>query len=235
MNISITTAQNVAIDYTPAGVLERALAYLIDFLIVTAVVVGLLYLSYLISPTFDYFKYFFYFLIPYTFYHLVCEAAFHGRSVGKLLLGLRVVRLDGRRLTFWDCLLRWIFRLIDITLCSGAIALLVIGFSRRSQRLGDMAAGTTVIRQSRPSTLTLPDAPDLPDDYRVVFPSVTLLTDADIRTIRTVYADCRRRNDYSLLPTLVTRVKAITGIQSDLLNTTFIETILRDYTASTRS
>ena len=63
------------------------------------------------------------FVILLSFYHLVCEYAFNGRSLGKYTMRLQVVKLNGKKLTFWDCMLRWIFRLIDISISSGVVAL----------------------------------------------------------------------------------------------------------------
>ena len=113
-------------------------------------------------------------------------------------------------------------------IAGGAVAIISIICTRRSQRLGDMAAGTTVVRRSRPSASLLADPYDAPADYEVVFPQAALLSDSDLRVIREVLAETKRRADYSLLPPLATRVKAITGITSDLPNLQLLETLLRD-------
>ena len=228
MNISVQTAQNVAIDYAPAGLLERILATAIDFCVLVAIGFPLSLLAVEFYDLAGALWGFYVIYIPLVAYHLICEAAFHGQSLGKLAMRLRVARLDGGRLTFWHCFLRWVFRLVDISLLGGSVAVIAIICSRHSQRLGDMAAGTTVIRRVRPSATLLADPYDTPADYEVVFPQAALLSDADLRVVREVLAETKRRGDYSLLPPLVTRVKALTGISSSLPNLQFLETLLRD-------
>ena len=228
MNISVRTAQNVDIEYAPAGILDRILATLIDYCAIAGISFPLVYLAIVLTQSLGDLWYIYVALLPLLFYHLVCEAAFNGQSLGKKALRLRVVRLDGQRLTFWHCFLRWAFRLVDVSIASGAVAIISIICTRRSQRLGDMAAGTTVVRRSRPSASLLADPYDAPADYEVVFPQAALLSDSDLRLIREVLAEVKRRADYSLLPPLATRVKAITGITSDLPNLQLLETLLRD-------
>ena len=146
MNISISTAHNVDIDYIPAGVLDRILATLIDgafqfgLLMLGLMFIGLF--SMVASPTW----FFVILAVIIASYHLFCEAVFNGRSLGKYTMRIQVVKLNGKKLTFWDCMLRWVFRLIDISISSGAVAVISIIASKRMQRLGDMAAGTTVIK-----------------------------------------------------------------------------------------
>lgn len=228
MSISVHTAQNVAVDYAPAGLLERILATAIDYCVLVGVGVPLSQLAFYLYDLAGATWGFYIVYIPLVAYHLICEAAFHGQSLGKLAMRLRVARLDGGRLTFWHCFLRWVFRLVDITLLGGSVAIIAIICSRRSQRLGDMAAGTTVIRRPRLAAASLADPYDPPADHEVVFPQAALLSDADLRVIREVLAEVKHRGDYSLLPPLVTRLKAITGITSSLPNLQFAETLLCD-------
>ena len=147
MNISISTAHNVDIDYTPAGVLDRILATMID----GAVQLGIFLLGIMIFGLLDLpgssTWYFILLTVIIALYHLVCESVFHGQSLGKLTMHIQVVKLNGKKLTFWDCMLRWIFRLVDISISSGAIAVISIMISKRMQRLGDMAAGCILFFQ----------------------------------------------------------------------------------------
>ena len=102
MNISISTAHHVDIDYTPAGIFDRILATLID----GAFQFGLLLLGFMFidfldpvdSPTW----FFVILLVIIASYHLFCEAVFNGRSLGKYAIRIQVVKLNGKKLTFWD-------------------------------------------------------------------------------------------------------------------------------------
>ncbi len=76
-------------------------------------------------------------------YFAVLEAR-DGRSLGKRLLGLRVLQLDGTPCTTLGAVLRNVFRLIDAFPGFYAVALVSLAGSRRKQRIGDQAAGTSV-------------------------------------------------------------------------------------------
>ena len=229
MNISISTAHNVDIDYTPAGVLDRILATMID----GAVQLGIFLLGIMIFGLLDLpgssTWYFILLTVIIALYHLVCESVFHGQSLGKLTKHIQVVKLNGKKLTFWDCMLRWIFRLVDISISSGAIAVISIMISKRMQRLGDMAAGTTVIRHEKDVTLKQMSEFEAPEEYQVVFQQASLLSDKDIKIIKEVLREVRKNSNYALLGPLTKKIKEITGIETDMIPLEFVETILKDY------
>lgn len=79
-------------------------------------------------------------------YFVICELFWSGRSVGKRLIGLRVVRVTGQAEGFFASLLRNIFRLVDALPALNLLAVILILATRRNQRLGDLVAGTVVIR-----------------------------------------------------------------------------------------
>ena len=142
---------------------------------------------------------------------------------------LQVVKLNGKKLTFWDCMLRWVFRLVDITISSGAVALISIIVSKHTQRLGDLAAGTTVIRHERSVTLKQMSQYDAPEEYEVVFQQAALLSDKDIKIIKDVLREVNRNKNYGLLAPLAKKIKEVTGIETDMVPLDFVKTILKDY------
>lgn len=85
----------------------------------------------------------------YVFYVLLCEVTF-GRSVGKMLTGLQVVRFDGMPASRWQLFVRNFLRVIDVGM---GVTLLLVALLPLRQRLGDVAAGTLVI-------MPLPDKPE---------------------------------------------------------------------------
>lgn len=91
---------------------------------------------------------------------LLWETFSHGRSLGKLALGLQVMRDDGGAIQFRHAALRALTGFLELWMTASALALLVSMFNTRGKRLGDMAAGTTVllVRQSR----RRPELPPLP-------------------------------------------------------------------------
>ncbi len=229
MNISISTAHNVEIDYSPAGIFDRILATLIDgafqfgLFLLGLMLLGLLNIGE--SP-----MWFFVMLtVIIASYHLFCEVVFNGRSLGKLTMRIQVVKLNGKKLTFWDCMLRWVFRLIDISISSGAVAVISIIATKRMQRLGDMAAGTTVIKLEKEVTLKQMSEFEAPEEYEVVFQQAALLSDRDIQIIKEVLREIDKNNNYSLLTPLTQKIKEITGIETSMVPLEFIKTILKDH------
>ncbi|HKC68750.1 MAG TPA: RDD family protein, partial [Bacteroidia bacterium] len=193
--VVINTSQNVVIDYEPAGLGNRLLAGIIDllfkigFLIVIGIVLGF------IGDFFDrendrIYNIIYYLLIflPYICYDLLFEIFMHGQTLGKKIMKIKIVKLDGTQPSVGSYLLRWFIRLLEIDMCWGLIAIISVASSKNSQRLGDMAAGTTVIR-IKPA-VTLQDTilqQKVHQAHEPVFKEVALLTDADIQLIKDVY------------------------------------------------
>ena len=80
-------------------------------------------------------------------YPAVLEAFWGGRTLGKALFGLRVVTVEAGPVTFRHAAIRAALATVDLHLTSGGVAVVSALFSRRAQRLGDLAAGTVVIRE----------------------------------------------------------------------------------------
>lgn len=233
MEISIHTAQNVNIAYQPAGLVNRIGATLIDF----AFLGGIYMLSFALaslSPVFRNTTTAIILLVVLMCYHFICEYFFHGKSLGKLTLHLRVVRLDGRRLSFWDCLLRWILRLVDISASMGILAMLSIIISSKMQRLGDLAAGTTVIQEKKEANLKQISLFETPESYQPVFPQIAMLSDKDMAIVREVFREFEKNKEYRLLEPLANKIKELTRIETNMNNLQFIQTLLTDYTYLTK-
>lgn len=151
MNSShIVTSQYVSVTQALANVGERMMARTIDMSIIVAYVVGILMMEQQFTRGVGDWYHWFYspirllILLPAVFYSLLFELLNRGQSPGKMLLKLRVVMRDGSQPTMGALLLRWLFLLIDVN--TGFLGVLVMIFSKDGQRLGDMAAGTLVIK-----------------------------------------------------------------------------------------
>ena len=230
MDIAINTAQNVNIDCKPAGLINRIGATCIDFLAMIAIfILGTFLLKLFPHSGKQHQNLLLILAILLTFYHLIFELTLHGQSPGKILLHLRVVRLDGQKLSLWDCMLRWVLRLIDITTTMGIVAMVSIISSNRMQRLGDLAAGTIVINETPTVTLKQINSFTPPDDYQVVFPQVIMLSDKDIALIKEILREVTLNGEYKLLDPLALKVKKVTGIESKMNNLNFIQPVVSDY------
>ncbi len=162
----VLTGEAVALDVQPLGYFLRVVGALIDVLIAVALMLGAALLlgtlagqGALSSATLQIALIVTLVLVTVVLPTTV-ETASGGRSLGKLAVGGRIVRADGGASGFRQALIRALVGVLEIYLTVGAVALLVGAFTPRSQRLGDLMAGTYSERTRAPR---LPDpAPGLP-------------------------------------------------------------------------
>ncbi|MEO8108070.1 MAG: RDD family protein, partial [Actinomycetes bacterium] len=83
-------------------------------------------------------------------YPVITETLTRGRTIGKLAIGLRVVRDDGGAIRFRHALARGLMAVVEIYLCFGAIAVITSLLSPQGKRVGDYLAGTVVVRERAP-------------------------------------------------------------------------------------
>ncbi|WP_201986899.1 RDD family protein [Hymenobacter rubidus] len=229
--IRIQTTQNVTLEYETASVGDRILASLIDYgLYLTWFIAwAVLNNEFNISPGGRAGMVLMY--LPTTFYMLACEVFFNGQTLGKKALKLRVVRLDGTRAGLGDYLLRWLLRPVEIVMTLGVVALITILLNGRSQRLGDLAAGTTVISLKKRPDYSTPMAAEVAriEGYQPVFTQAAALSDHDVALIRKLLFHGTRQENPVLINEVANKVKAITGIHTDLPDAPFLKTVLRDH------
>ncbi|MCG8604706.1 RDD family protein [bacterium] len=233
--VRVQTSQNVGIDYIIAGIGDRVLAALIDYLILVGYITGVALLMNLISffgaggagsIALTIIVY-----LPVLLYDLLCEVFMNGQSFGKKALKIRVVKLDGSQAGIGDYILRWLLRIIDITLLFGSVAILTILINGKGQRVGDIAAGTTVVKMKPPVTLKDTILTAVQDNYVPVFPGVTELTDNDIATIKEVLNANVENSKLAnhLAYKTKTAIEGKIGTKSDFAPVTFLETVIRDF------
>ncbi len=167
--------------------------------------------------------------LPIFFYNLLFEVLMNGQSPGKYINKIRVVKIDGSKPTFGSYILRWMLRLIDISLASGSVALLTILLNGKGQRLGDIAAGTTVITEKKRITIQDTLVTDIPLDYKPTFPQVTMLSDTDIQTIKGLYRSAKRKGNHDIIIKLHNKIVGITDIKTGLKPLEFVDIIIKDY------
>jgi len=235
-NFQIETAQNISIYQNVAHLTTRIGSYIIDKLIITSYVIIMLIIMSIIDfkHGFDAWVFYLLFGLPILFYSLAFEILMNGQTPGKQLNKIRVVKLDGSKPTFSSYLLRWMLNFIDFTLSSGSVAVVSIIATGKGQRLGDMAGGTTVISEKKRVSIAQTVAVDIPDSYVPKFPQVTVLTDADIQTIKSVFYTAKRNHNHKTLMKLHAKIIDLTQIKSDLKAMEFIATVLKDYSYYTQ-
>lgn len=240
--VDIITTQNVTIQYELAGVRERFIAFAVDiFLLLVAGTTLLLgSLAFFSAGWQLLFSYFF--LVPIAiFYTFLCEQVFDGQTLGKRLLGLKVVKLTGKPLTTADYFLRWTMRIIDIWFSLGIVAASLVSSSTQSQRLGDLAANTAVVKLKASLIFSLRDILKISSlsDYSPKYPSVVLLKEQDLVLIKNtlVRADRYRNAAHeAALKELAARVCEVLAIPppNAYQHRVFLQTLLKDYIVLTR-
>ncbi|PVW15695.1 RDD family protein [Marixanthomonas spongiae] len=228
-NFQIETAQNVNIVQHVAGVGDRILAFLIDSAIMFIYIVLIFFLLGFLDFYSDSFLLIMTVMLPVLLYHLLWEQFWNGQSPGKAVMKIRVVKLDGSKPAFSNYLIRWLLRVVDITILNGAVALVVILFNGRGQRLGDLAAATTVISEKKTVSFAQTVLVDLPDNYNPVYPQVTVFTDAEIQTIKKMFQQAKYNGNHNVILKLSNRVSKVMEVQFETTPLVFIDTVIKDY------
>jgi uncharacterized RDD family membrane protein YckC len=251
--VEINTAFNVGLKFEYAIFYKRILAYAIDF----AILIFYLYFM----------KFFLYtglnlneinnegldiilISLPMLFYSLICELLMNGQTIGKKILKIRVISLEGGEPTLGQFILRWITKFFEWPFLFGYIALsyenvvsyifitaffavpvvILVLSTKKKQRLGDLAAGTTVIQTK--TELSLNDTIFINvvnENYIVTFPEVMKLSDNDINTINTILNNNNRNTNYDLCQRVEYKVKDVLQIKSNLYGVAFLRKLMEDY------
>jgi uncharacterized RDD family membrane protein YckC len=230
--LQIETTLNINIEHTIASVAERIVSTLIDYLIFVAYYL-IIFTFFSISGISGYAAYVIASL-PVLFYDLFLEITMDGQTWGKKVMKIKVVKADGSEPGFTDYLIRWIFRLLENVLLLGTLPVVLIIIRGKGQRLGDMAAGTVVVRIEKVHKLgDLLSSAIKTLDYVPAYESVMILTDKDINTIREVLQFVWK--NFGTPESVQMSLKAQDAIEkkldlkSGITPIKFLETIVKDY------
>ena len=234
----INTTQNVNVEFNLASLGSRILAQLLDLVFkacyVTTVLIILNYFDFFTRISImDYWSFaalIILFFLPVIFYSVFQEVIWNGQTLGKKIMKIRVIKIDGFNAGFADYAIRWLFRVIDVSIGYGIIGLITVIVSDKSQRFGDMAAGTGVISLKKDISINQTILLNLKEDYEPLFPTVIRLSDNDVRIINDTFQAALKAKDYKTISKLVFKIKEVTGIQdTNLKDIQFINTVMRDY------
>lgn len=232
-NSNIVTGQFVKISQTPASIWERIAARLIDTFVLIIYIWGAMTL--IVEMPIDdndtrLTLMIVLVMIPAGFYSIFCEMLFHGQTAGKWLMRTRVVRTDGASLTLGNSLLRWVLLPIDFYGTSGLGALFII-FTANNQRIGDLAAGTMVIklRQYRRINISLDEFFYGSRNYTPHYPAVQDLSQQQVEIMEQVLRQ-PTRDSAERQQQLAVKVEQTLGItRQEASPAAFLETLLHDY------
>lgn len=252
--IKVSTNFNIDLEFTLAPFHRRFFAWLIDailaiayFFITFKILEGLKFDRETANDSW----FFLILLLPIQLYPVVAEYTMKGQTLGKRLMGIKVVNESGGNATISQYLLRWLLRLGDLMLVIcifllsifgpfviffvGVVVLLAVTdfilvlATKRYQRIGDMAAGTIVIYPKDESSIHETVFVEVAETYTPKYPEVMRLSDRDLSTIKTIYNGIERSGDYVLASQIAAKIQGVLKISTTQGDVEFIETVLKDY------
>jgi uncharacterized RDD family membrane protein YckC len=251
----VETPEIVAVAYDVAGIGSRCLAAVVDTALILALQLGLGALLLMIgsaggdtdlsSPLLAIWALGSFLLL--WGYYLLFELIWSGQSPGKRLLGLRVVREGGRPITFAASAVRNLIRAVDFLPLLYGVGAVAMFADPRSRRLGDLAAGSLVVREGAtisldrltagaepaavsPRPADAPPTPLLPN-LHLIGPAEYELAQDFLRRRATI--DERRRAE--LAGSLAEALRARLGLPSDGSPELFVEHFVREYRVAQQS
>jgi uncharacterized RDD family membrane protein YckC len=226
--VKVRTPESVELEFTLAGIGNRTVALIVDYLIWGAVLIGILIVWSIVSVQLSRYinidnvelwltaiSILIVFTV-YTAYFVFFETLWQGQTPGKRYAKIRVIRDDGQPVGVSQALLRSLLRPFDDILFLGML-LIILG--KREKRLGDWAAGTIVIQEERPiaaaSFSVSDEARSLANDLLQTANMSALLPD-DFAVIREYLQrryslDSRAKSDLSLQ--LARQARDLIGLQ----------------------
>ena len=231
-NTAINTAQNVNIEYVYAGLGKRILAFIIDALVLFAYIIILTFTVYRAISVLDGdndIGAYELSMIPIFIYSLIMHIIFNGRTVGKFIMGIKVVKEDGSPARWSDFIVRWIVRLVDLWLFMFTVGTVSILLTDKQQRLGDMMAKTIVINTRKSVNISHTILQEVDEGYEPIFLNAHLLSDIQANEIKEIYRLAGQSRDYNVLHQLRLKIESILQIKSDLKDGQFVRTVLKDY------
>jgi len=236
--LQLNTTQNVSLEFPVASVADRILGFFLDLVIMGIYVLAVV-LTFTIWLNIDGEILIFLFLAPLVFYHFLFEVFFQGQSPGKRMMNIRVFKADGSQLTSGSCFIRWIFRLADITLTSGALATIFIIVNGKGQRLGDIAASTTILKISKKSSFNQTLWTEVEENYEPRYPEAEMLSDQDVQLIQEVIQATSNHNRPDTYIQLIANTREAiekkTNTMAKQSDIEYLRTMVKDYNACHRS
>ncbi|UKN00746.1 RDD family protein [Paracrocinitomix mangrovi] len=248
--IDIITAHNISIDYDAATVMNRGVAKFLDLLIIFVYA----FISYLIIASVFASTYnwrtgeipeiviimLVIFELPIVFYSVIMEYFLKGQTVGKMAMGIRVVKINGENANFNDYAMRWAFNLVDFWVSGGAVAALFISTTDKGQRLGDILAQTAVVKNNPDQVYSIRDILNIKDrtKHEPTYLGVSKFTDEDMILIKNAITRVKKYPNEphkELVRELAKKAAEELNLEEvPQKKLTFLKTLLQDYIVLTR-
>lgn len=228
-SLIINTSQNVDIRYEIASVGDRIVSELIDNLIKAGYLFLVIYVLYSVRGM-DSSPLIFVAMLPVMLYSFLFEMAMQGQTPGKRIRKIKVVKIDGTQASVGSYLIRWLFRIIDVMLFYGMVAIVTIVANKKGQRLGDILAQTTVIKVKDRTSLQDTIYQKVDDNYSATFEEVNRLEPLDIELIKKALNSAEYNQNFELMLTLSQNIQKKMGTDARGLSyEQFLRTVVADY------
>src|SRR5204863_2526318 len=151
-DLVVSTPERVSFQYQVAGLGTRAIAQILDLLILLGVLFGVYFVAVAVGQVGqDVFAYLIAVIGTFVVifgYFWACEAFWSGQTIGKKVFRLRAVGDRGEPMTFFQAGIRNVVRLVDFLPYGYGVGMVVLFINGKGKRLGDLAAGTIVVKDS---------------------------------------------------------------------------------------
>src|SRR5205807_2838124 len=151
-DLVVATPERVSFQYQVAGLGTRAIAQILDLLILAGVLIGITFAAIAVgqagSSTIAFLVGVLGGFVVVFGYFWTCEAFWSGQTIGKKVFRLRAVGDRGEPMTFFQAGIRNVVRLVDFLPYGYGVGLIVLFINGKGKRLGDLAAGTVVVKDS---------------------------------------------------------------------------------------
>jgi uncharacterized RDD family membrane protein YckC len=241
--VEVLTTQNVTIKYEFAEIFQRIASYIVDLIVMSITALVIYFGVTLISGNMVS-AYYIFFLPIILFYTLIFELFNNGQTLGKKALGIKVMRIDGSEPEVMDYIVRWIFSPADYILSLGILATVMIKITKNHQRLGDIVAGTTVIRIKPSRLLKLENLISIGENienYEISYPEVRKYNEEQLiiikRTIDRYIGNPNLAHSKALIKLvnkLIQNIDPKQQLTSNELRINFLKTVINDYVMLTR-
>jgi uncharacterized RDD family membrane protein YckC len=233
--ISITTSQNIELEYDLGSLGDRIIGRILDFLVLFAygiiIFVIIEYGNLGRAEDGDRWLLILLIALPIVFYDLLFEIFLNGQSIGKKIMGIKVISLNGNQASLSQYLIRWLFRIVDFSLTGSLVALITVAATEKKQRLGDIVAGTVLVKTKPRIQIsdTIFHAVN-EDDHQVTYPEVINLRDQDVQLIKEILKSVTQSGNTLLAFQAQQKVEQVLNIRSKHTDSkSFLNTVLIDY------
>lgn len=268
-SIIINTDQNIQIELELASLSQRLIALFIDvmvslfYLVLMTFIIAMIFVNSWnlfnqneeFSIDFWIAVFFIIVYVPYLLYSPLLEFLTKGQTIGKMAIGIRVIKANGENPAFRDYFTRWLFRPVEfyfISLFTGFyfglfliflnafFDILFVIISTRSQRSGGFMSNTVVVRKTPKREYSLKDVLSIKshETHQATYPNVIQFTDEDMMLIKSTIDRVKKyQNDETKKFAIQLADKTAESIglaETPEKKLSFLETVLNDYIVLTR-